>query len=218
MKSETEDPFGIVRPSQPPAQAFESPFISWPVKRIFEHFKANYYEPFKDVDSPDAPKIAGHNCVILDERTLSDGTCLLVSDTPAGDLYDKDLPHTARCEVGFALCVLGDCEIMNGDLVEYNMNYGDNPDHVLRDNDDGGWDDDDNGDDNDDNDDDDDDDDDDDNDDDDGAEDDKDDGEEAEKEQEEEAEDQEGQDEENQPGKEGAEKDDAGHRSKRRKV
>jgi hypothetical protein len=132
MKSETEDPFGIVRPSQPPVEAFESPFVSWPVKKVFEHFKARYYEPFKDLESSRTPKIATHNCVILDERTCSDGTCLLVSDTPAGDLYDKDLPHTARCKVGFALSVLGDCEIMNGDLVEYNMNYGDNPDHVLK--------------------------------------------------------------------------------------
>ena len=132
MKSETEDPGGIVRPSQPPFEAFESPFVSWPVKRVFEHFKERYYEPFKDLALTKAPKVAGHNCVILDERTCSDGTCLLLSDTPAGDLYDNDLPHTARCEVAFALSVLGDCEIMNGDLVEYSMNYGHNPDHVLR--------------------------------------------------------------------------------------
>ena len=45
----------------------------------------------------------------------------------------KNFPHTARCEVGFALGVLGDCEVMTGDLEEYNMNYGDNPNHVLRD-------------------------------------------------------------------------------------
>lgn len=132
MRSETEDVMRIVRPSQPPVEAFESPFLSWPVKKVFEHFKARYYEPFKDREPSLAPKVAGHNCVVLDERTCADGTCLLLSDTPAGDLYDDDLPHTARCEVGFALSVLGDCEIMNGDLVEYNMNYGDNPEHVLR--------------------------------------------------------------------------------------
>lgn len=135
MKSETEDLYSIVRPTQPPIEAFASPFLSWSAKEVFEHFKATCYEPFKDMDSSEAPKTATFNCVILDEQTCLDRTCLLVSDTPAGDLYDKDLPHTARCELGFALCVLGDCEIMNGDLVEYSINYGDNTDHVLRDDD-----------------------------------------------------------------------------------
>jgi hypothetical protein len=208
----------MVRPTQPPVEAFESPFLSWPVKKVFEHFKERYYEPFMDLLPSEAPKVAGHNCVILDDRTCSDGTCLLVSDTPAGNLYDNDLPHTARCEVKFALSVLGDCEIMNGDLVEYNMNYGDNPDHVLREKGDDDNDDDDN--------------DDDDNDDDDdgseeqeGVENDDDDEEddegkakEVEKEQGgEEEEDQEEQGAEDEP-EEGATADDVGHKSKRRKM
>lgn len=96
------------------------------------HVISRYYEPFKHTDPSAAPKTAVNKCAILDERTCLDGTCLLLSDMPAGDLYDNDLRHTARYEAGFALCVLGDCEIMNGDLVEYNMNSGDNPDHVLK--------------------------------------------------------------------------------------
>ena len=72
--------------------------------------------------------------MILDDRTCTDGTCLLLSDTPAGGANDQDLPHTARCEAGYALCVLGCCEIMEGDLVEFSMNYGNNSDHVLREN------------------------------------------------------------------------------------
>jgi hypothetical protein len=203
----------MVRPTQPPVEAFESPFLSWPVKKVFEHFKERYYEPFMDLLPSEAPKVAGHNCVILDDRTCSDGTCLLVSDTPAGNLYDNDLPHTARCEVKFALSVLGDCEIMNGDLVEYNMNYGDNPDHVLREKGDDDNDDDDNDDDDDgseeqegvENDDDD-------------EEDDEGKAKEVEKEQGgEEEEDQEEQGAEDEP-EEGATADDVGHKSKRRNM
>ena len=133
MKAETEDPASIVRPTQPPIEAFESSFLSWPVKKVFAHFKERYYELLKDVDSLQALKAAGFNCLILDDRTCTNRTCLLLSETPAGSLYDEDLPHTARCEVGFALDVLGDCEIMNGYLTEYNMNYGDDPKHLLKD-------------------------------------------------------------------------------------
>ena len=50
-RSETEIPIKVIRPSQPPIEAFESPFLAWPMKTVFKHFKDRYYEPFKDLES-----------------------------------------------------------------------------------------------------------------------------------------------------------------------
>lgn len=77
----TTSPSGIKQATVPPVKSLTSPFIGWTISAI-----KDFAEEYLNVDY----RISGGNLLILDEQSLIDSTCLLVSRCGYNDDDEED--------------------------------------------------------------------------------------------------------------------------------
>lgn len=76
----TTSPSQLKQATVPPVKSFASPFIGWTVSAI-----KDFAEECLNVDY----RISPRNLLVLDEQTLKDSTCLLVSECGDSDDHEE---------------------------------------------------------------------------------------------------------------------------------